>query len=85
MEFHFIAIDESTYMKDDCQLALFVRGAIPIIDIVGESMKLIPIKVTSTGVDIFESIIKWTSENKLDLSQLSGVVTAFWSNHNFLE
>ena len=39
-------------------------------------MRLIPMKDTSsTGADIFESIIKWITEMNLDLSKLSGVIT----------
>jgi hypothetical protein len=38
-------------------------------------VKLIPIKDTVSGSDIFQSIIKCISEMKLDLSKLSGVIT----------
>ena len=62
-------------MKDTCQLAVFVRGVTPTFDIVEEFVQLIPMKDTSTGADIMQSIIKWSTEMNLDLSKLSGVIT----------
>ena len=75
LEYYSIAIDETTDMKDTCQLAVFVRGVTPTFDIVEEFVRLIPMKDTSTGADILQSIIKWITEMNLDLSKLSGVIT----------
>ena len=75
LEYYSIAIDETTDMKDTCQLAVFVRGVTPTFDIIEEFVQLIPMKDTSTGADILQSIIKWSTEMNLDLSKLSGVIT----------
>ena len=75
LEYYSIAIDETTDMKDTCQLAVFLRGVTPTFDIVEEFIQLLPMKDTSTGADILKSIIKWISEMNLDLSKLIGVTT----------
>ena len=40
-----------------------------------EFVRLIPMKDTTTGADIFERVRKWTTETNLDLSKLIGVTT----------
>lgn len=75
LEYYSIVIDESTDIKDTAQLAFFVRCVTPTYDIVEEFVQLDPMKDTCTGADIFESIIKWSTEMNLDLSKLVGVTT----------
>ena len=48
LEYHCIAIDESTDMTDTAQLALFFRGVTPTFDIVEEFVRLIPMKDSKT-------------------------------------
>ena len=73
--YYFIPIDESTDMTDTAQLALFLRGKTPTFDIVEEFVRLIPMKHTTTGADVFASVRKWTTKTNLDLSKLMGVTT----------
>ena len=75
LEYYCIAIDESTNVPDTAQLALFFRGVEPTFDIVEEFVRLIPMKDTTTGADVFESVRKLTTETNLDLSKLIGLTT----------
>lgn len=77
LEYYSIAIDETTDMKDTCQLAVFVRGVTQTFDIVEEFAKLIPMKDTSTGAEFF------SNGNKMDYRNESGFIKAFWSNHRW--
>ena len=44
LEYYSIAIDETTDMKDTCQLAVFLRGVTPTFDIVEEFIQLLSIR-----------------------------------------
>ena len=70
LEYYYIAIDESTDMTDTAQLALFLSGVAPTFDSMEEFFRLIPMKDTSTGAEVFESVRKWTTETNLNLSKL---------------
>ncbi|XP_069767039.1 general transcription factor II-I repeat domain-containing protein 2-like isoform X2 [Narcine bancroftii] len=74
-QFFSIALVESTDLKDSAQLAVFVRGIRSSFDIVEEFVKLIPLKDTVTGTDIFEVLKKMMADMKLDLSKLVGITT----------
>ncbi|XP_052831802.1 general transcription factor II-I repeat domain-containing protein 2-like isoform X2 [Octopus bimaculoides] len=67
LEYYSIAIDETTDMKNTCQLAVFMRDITPEFDIVEEFVQLIPMKHTSTGADILKSKIKWFTEMNRNL------------------
>ena len=48
-----VAFDESTDLKDTAQLAVFIRGVLPNLDIVEQFLQLVAIKDTTAGKDIF--------------------------------
>ena len=75
LEYYCIAINEITDMTYTAQLTLFLRGVSPTFDIVEEFVRLIPIKDTNTGADVFENVRKWTTETNLDLSKLILITT----------
>ena len=54
LQFFSIAIDESTDTTDTAQLVVFVRGIKENFHILGEFVKLIPMKNTTTGADILK-------------------------------
>ena len=54
-EYFSVALDESTHLKDTAQIAVFVREVKPSQNIV-ELDKLIPVKCTTTGEDIFKTL-----------------------------
>lgn len=75
LQYFCIAIDESTDIKDMAQLAVFVRGVTPSFEIVEEFVQLIPMKDTCTGADILESVLKMSTDMKLDFNKCIGVTT----------
>ncbi|CAI6372283.1 unnamed protein product [Macrosiphum euphorbiae] len=65
-----IAFDESTDISDTAQLVIFVRGVNESFQITEEMLKLISLKGTTKGEDIFHAV-----ENNLDLEIISGIST----------
>jgi hypothetical protein len=51
-----IALDDSTDASDTAQLAIFIRGVDTDFNITEELLALQPLKGTTTGEDIFETI-----------------------------
>ena len=49
-------MDESTDAKDTAQLAIFIRGINSDFSIFEEFLEIVPLKGTTTGVDIFEAV-----------------------------
>ena len=62
-------------MTDPAQLAIFVKGVTSQLESVQEFAKLIPMRNTTTGKDIFDCVMNWMDEMNLDLSKLVGVTT----------
>ena len=48
-----IVLDESTYVSDTAQYAVFIRGVCSNLSIAKELLELIPLKDTTTGRDVF--------------------------------
>ena len=73
---HFsIALDESTDLKDTAQLAVFIRGIMPNLNIVEELVQLMAMNDTTAGKDIFIALQRVLTDMKLDLSKLISVTT----------
>ena len=70
-----IAVDESTDAKDTAQLAVFVCGVNDNFEILEEFLQLMPLKDTTTGQDILDSVLLCLKEFNLDLSKLVSVTT----------
>ena len=61
----FVAIDESTGLKDTEQLAVLMRRVMPSLVIVEKVVQLIPIEGTITGEDIFKALLTVMADVKL--------------------
>jgi len=70
-----IAFDESTDISDTAQLVIFVRGVNESFQITEEMLKLISLKGTTKGEDIFHAVENSLCENNLDLEIISGIST----------
>lgn len=53
-----IALDESTDVSDTAQCAVFIRGVDCSLNLTEEFLELIPLKGTTTGHDLFQSLEK---------------------------
>ena len=75
MQYFSIATDESTDSTNTAQLAVFVRGVISNFDIFEDFVELVPMKGTTTGVDILKALLHCTNSMSLDLLKLVSVTT----------
>ena len=55
-EFFAIALDESKDLKDTAQVDVFIRGINAHFDITKEFASLVPLKETTTGLNIFNAV-----------------------------
>jgi len=70
-----LALDESTDVKSTAQLALFVRGVDDNFEITEELAAIVPMKGTTTGIDLLEAVMTTIKRLGLSLSKLSGITT----------
>lgn len=70
-----LAIDESTDVKDSAQLAVFIRGIDANFLITEELAAMVPLKGTTTGVDMFSATSKVIESLGLSFAKLDGVAT----------
>lgn len=70
MQYFSIAVDESTDTMDAAQLAVFTRGVSSIFE---DFVELVPMKSTTTGVDILKTLLQCTNSINLDLSKLVSI------------
>ncbi|CAK8696815.1 unnamed protein product [Clavelina lepadiformis] len=75
LQYFSIAIDESTDTMDTAQLTEFVRGVSSNFDIFEDFVDLVPMKGTTTGVDILKALLQCTNSMNLNLSKLVSVTT----------
>ena len=73
--FYSVALDESTDIKDISQLAVFLRGVDNNFNVTEEFAGLVPMKGTTTGVDIFRALEELLSLLGLGLENISGITT----------
>ena len=74
-EFFAIALDESTDLKDTAQVAVFIRGINAHFDITEEFASLVPLRDTTTGLNIFNAVKSVIDDFGLKLDDLCGVTT----------
>ena len=74
-EYFSVAVDESTDAKDNAQLAIFIRGINSDFAVFEEFLELVPLKSTTTGVDIFEAVKSSLEKFKLVPLKLVSVTT----------
>ena len=74
-EFFAIALDESTDLKDTAQVDVFIRGINAHFDITKEFASLVPLKDTTTGLNIFNAVKSVIDHFGLKLEDLCGVTT----------
>ena len=60
---------------DTAQLAFFIPGVMPNLDVVEESVQLMAMNDTTTGKNIFIALQRILTDTKLDLSKLISVTT----------
>jgi hypothetical protein len=70
-----IALDDSTDASDAAQLAIFIRGVDADFNITEELLTLQPLKRTTTGEDIIETVNTVFERFELKWSSLSGICT----------
>ncbi|KAI6659632.1 general transcription factor II-I repeat domain-containing protein 2-like [Oopsacas minuta] len=74
-EFFAIALDESTDLKDTAQVAVFIRGINAHFDITEEFASLVPLRDTTTGLNIFNAVKSVIDDFGLKLDDLCGMAT----------
>ena len=70
-----IAIDESTDVTDIAQLAVFIRGVDASLTITEEFIKLVPMTGTTTGEDIFNSLVGALDNIGVDWARAVSIAT----------
>ena len=70
-----LALDESTDISDTAMCAVFVRGVDKNLNITEELLDLIPMKGTTTGVDIFRELENCVERADFDWHKLVSVAT----------
>lgn len=70
-----IALDESTDSSDTSQLAIMIRGVNRDFDVVEEFLTMSSLHGTTTGKDVYGSVITELAKFGLPLEKLSGVCT----------
>lgn len=73
--FYSIALDESTDVSDTAQLAIFIRGINNNFKITEELLSLYPMKGTTQGTDLFQSVMEVLNKFNLELTNLAGIAT----------
>ncbi|KAG0727706.1 General transcription factor II-I repeat domain-containing protein 2A [Chionoecetes opilio] len=57
-------------MKDTAQLAILIRGVTAALQVYEEFLQLVPLHGTTTGQDIFDTVLQCVKQHSLDLSRL---------------
>ena len=70
-----IALDESNDVTDTAQLSVFIRGVTPELDVYEELLDVIPLKGTTSGLDIFTAIENLFEKYNLQWCKLVSVST----------
>ncbi len=70
-----IAIDESTDISDTTQLAIFIRGVDENLEIIEEFVKIVSLKDTTTGEDIFNSLVGALNDLGVDWDKAVSLAT----------
>lgn len=70
-----VACDESTDVCGVAQLAVFLRAVDEEINVYEELLELVPLRDTTTGVDIFNAVHELLQKYNLDMSKLCSVAT----------
>ena len=74
-EWFFIAVDESTDAQDTAQLLIYIRGIDDSFKITEELLSMESLKDTTTGKDLFESVINSITRSGLSLDKLASITT----------
>ena len=67
------ALDDGTDASDTAQLAVFIPGFGSEFTITEELLSLVPIKVTTTGKDLFYAVSQVMVDFNLDYKQIRGI------------
>ena len=70
-----LALDESTDVKDTAQLLVFIRGLDHNFTVTEELLSVEPLKVTTTGQDMFESVKNCMEKNGLVWNRMASITT----------
>lgn len=70
-----LAIDESTDVSDTAQLAVFIRGVDEKMQVTEELVELVPMKGTTTGDDIFDSLVGALDKIGVDWKKTVSITT----------
>ncbi|XP_042204163.1 general transcription factor II-I repeat domain-containing protein 2-like [Homarus americanus] len=70
-----VAFDESTDVSDVAQLAVFIRGVDENMQVTEEFVKLVPMKGTATGDDIFVRLVGALDKLGVDWAQTVSLAT----------
>ena len=73
--FYSLALDESTDIKDFAQLAIFVRGVAERFCVIEELAAMVPLKGSTKGTDLLETVMTTLNPLKFNLKNISGVTT----------
>ena len=65
-----IALDESTDVSDTAQCGVFIKGVDCSLNMTEEFLELIPLKGTTTGLDIFQALEKCIEKHGLPWDRL---------------
>ncbi|XP_067933190.1 EPM2A-interacting protein 1-like [Watersipora subatra] len=70
-----IALDESTDLSDTSQLAIIIRGVGYEFNVTADFLTMSSLHGTTTGKDVYESLLKELAEFSLPLEKMSGICT----------
>ncbi|XP_036357567.1 general transcription factor II-I repeat domain-containing protein 2A-like [Octopus sinensis] len=70
-----IALDESTDIQDTAQLLIYIRGIDENFEITEELLSMESLKDTTTGKDLFNSVINSSIRSGLTLNKLASITT----------
>ena len=70
-----LALDKSTDISDTAQLAVFICGVTNDFEIKEEFLDLATMKLTTTGEDLSQEVLKMTERFRFDPKKLSGLTT----------
>lgn len=74
-QYYSAALDESVYVEDTAQLAIFVRGINSEFILTEWLVKLVPLKGSTIGKDIWDGFRECAWKIQLDLEKLVSVTT----------